>query len=56
MILEEKIKVFKTAKKMDIFKEVSPWILSKNRTFSYRPISQKSYQKKVVFYIAERKE
>ena len=40
---------------MDIFKGVSPWILSKNRTFSYRRISQKSYQKKSFFILRKEK-
>ena len=34
------------AEKYTFFREVSPWILSKNRTFSYRRFSQKSYQKR----------
>ena len=33
MILRGKIEVFKWAKKWSISKEVSSWILSKNRTF-----------------------
>ena len=41
----EKIEVLKRAKKWTFFKGVSPWILSKNGTFSYRRFSQKSYQK-----------
>ena len=42
---EQKIKVLTRAKKLTFFKGVSPWILSKNRTFSYRRFSHKSYQK-----------
>ena len=37
---------FKKGHKKDIFKGVSAWILSKNRTFSYRRFSEKSYQKR----------
>ena len=40
---------------MDIFKGVSPWILSKNRTFSYRRISQKSYQKRSFLILRKEK-
>ena len=42
----EKIEVIKRAEKHTFSKGVSPWILSKNRTFSYRRFSQKSYQKR----------
>ena len=41
----EKIEVLTRAKKWTFFKGVSPWILSKNGTFSYWRFSQKSYQK-----------
>ena len=41
---------------MDFFKGVSPWIMSKNRTFSYLPFSRKPYKKKIVFDIVEKKE
>ena len=41
MTLEQKIEVLKWAKKLTFFKGVSPWILSKNRTVSYRCFSQK---------------
>ena len=34
---------------MDIFKGVSPWILSKNLNFCYGCFSQKLSQKKIVF-------
>ena len=40
---------------MDIFKGVSPWILSKNRTFSYRCFSQKTYQKRSFFRYSGKK-
>ena len=45
-IIRKKVEVLKRAKKWTFFKGVSPWILSKNGTFSYRRFSQKSYQKK----------
>ena len=41
---------------MDIFKGVSPWILSKNRTFSYRFFLQKLCEKKSFFDILDRKQ
>ena len=41
---------------MDISKGVSPWILSKNRTFSYRCFLQKLCQKRSFFDILERKQ
>ena len=44
--LDQKIEVSIRAKKWTFFKGVSPWIVSRNRTFSYRRFSQKSYQKK----------
>ena len=40
---------------MDIFKGVSPWILSKNGTFPYRRISQKSYQKRSFLILRKEK-
>ena len=42
---KEKIEVLTRTKKWTFFEGVSPWILSKNRTFSYLPFSQKFYQK-----------
>ena len=45
MILRGKKKVLKRAKKFTFSKGVSPWIWSKDRTFSYGRFSQKSYQK-----------
>ena len=44
------------AKKWTFFKGVSPWILSKNRTFSYRCFSQKLCQKRSFFDILDRKQ
>ena len=41
---------------MDIFQRVSPWILSKNRTFSYRCFSQKLCQKRSFLDILNRKQ
>ena len=52
----KKIKVLKSAKKLTFSKGVSPWILSKNRTFSDRCFSQKLCQKRSFFDIVERKE
>ena len=43
--LDQKIEVLRRAKKWTFFKGVSPWIFSKNPTFSYGRFSQKSYQK-----------
>ena len=43
--LDQKIEVLRRAKKWTFFKGVSPWIFSKNQTFSYGRFSQKSYQK-----------
>ena len=46
MILNgKKNKVLKRGKKLTFSKGVSPWIWSKNRTFSYGRFSQISYQK-----------
>ena len=39
------MEVLKRTEKWTFFKGVSPWILSKNRSFSYLPFSQKFYQK-----------
>ena len=39
------MKVVKRAKKWTFSKGVSPWIFFKNRTFSYRCVSQKLCQK-----------
>ena len=39
------MEVLTRAKKWTFLKGVSPWILSKNGTFSYQRFSQKSYQK-----------
>ena len=39
------MEVLTRAKKWTFLKGVSPWILSKNGTFSYRRFLQKSYQK-----------
>ena len=50
----KKIEVLKRAKKWTFFKGVSPWILSKNRTFSYRRFSQKSYKKKRFWYCGKK--
>ena len=44
--LDQKIEVSIRAQKWTFFKGVSPWIVSRNRTFSYRRFSQKFYQKK----------
>ena len=46
IIFRPKIEVLTMAKKCTFFREVSPWILSKNRTFSYRRFLQKLYQKR----------
>ena len=46
IIFRPKIEVLTMAKKCTFFREVSPWILSKNWTFAYRRFSQKSYQKR----------
>ena len=54
--LEPKIEVLTRARKWRFFKGVSPWILSKNWTFSYRRFSQKSYQKRSFFDVLERKQ
>ena len=56
MILRGKIEVLKRAKKWTFSKGVSPWILSKNRNFSYRFFSLKLCQKTSFFDIYERKQ
>ena len=48
--LDQKIEVLTRTKKWTFFKGVSPWILSKNRTFSYLPFLQK-FKKKTTFLI-----
>ena len=51
------MEVLTRAKKFTFLKGVSPWILSKNGTFSYRRFSQKSYKKtSFLIYIEERKD
>ena len=54
MILRGKNWSFKRGQKLTFSKGVSPWILSKNRTFSLRRISEKSYQKR--WFLILRKE
>ena len=50
MILSgKKIEVLKRAKKWTFFKGVSPWILSKNRTFSYLCFFTEIMSEKIVF-------
>ena len=46
IILRGKNWSFKRGQKLTFSKGVSPWILSKNRTFSYRRFSHKSYEKR----------
>ena len=41
--LDQKIEVLKRTKKWTFFKGVSPWILSKNRSFSYLPFSKQRF-------------
>ena len=53
---DQKIDVLTRAKKWTLFKGVSPWIWSKNQSFSSRRFLEKSYQKRSFFYIVERKE
>ena len=45
----EKIEVLKRAKKWTFSKWVSPWILSKNGTFSYRSFFTEIMSEKIVF-------
>ena len=56
MILRPNSAVLTRAKKWTFFKGVSPWFLSKNRTFSYRCFSQKLCHKRSFFNILERKQ
>ena len=51
----KKIEVLTRAKKWTFFKGVSPWILSKNRNFSYRCFSLKLCQKTSFFDIYKKK-
>ena len=51
-----KKKVLKRAKKWTFSKGVGPWILFKNRTFSYRCFSQKLCQKRSFLDILNRKQ
>ena len=52
----KKIEVLKRAKKWTFFKGVSPWIFSKNRTFSYLCFSQKLCQKRSFLDTLDRKQ
>ena len=52
----KKIAVLTRAKKWTFSKGVSPWILSKNQTFSYRSFSQKLCQNRSFFDILDRKQ
>ena len=52
----KKIKVLKRAKKWTFSKGVSPWIWSKNRTFSYRYFLEKLCQKRLFLDILNRKQ
>ena len=54
-IQDQKIEVLTRVKKWTIFNGVSPWILSKNRTFSYRRFLQKSYRKTPFFILYKKK-
>ena len=56
MILSGKIWSFKKGQKRTFFKGVSLWILSKNRTFSYRCFSQKLCQKRSFLDILNRQQ
>ena len=53
---DQEMEVLTRAKKFTFLKGVSPWILSKNGTFSHRLFSQKSYKKTSFFYIVESKD
>ena len=44
--LDQKIEILTRTKKWTFFKGVSPWIWSKNQSFSSRRFLQKSYQKR----------
>ena len=52
----KKIEVLKRATKWTFFKGVSPWILSKNRTFSYLCFSQNLCQKRSFLDTLDRKQ
>ena len=52
----EKIQVLKKAEKWTFFQGVSPWILSKNRTFSYPCFTQKLCPKRSFLDILNRKQ
>ena len=54
--LDQKVEVLKGAKKWTFFEGVSPWILSKKRTFCYRHFFTEIISEKIVFDISERKE
>ena len=58
--LDQKVEVLKGVKKWTFFKGVSPWILSKNRTFFYGHTEiieiTEIISEKMVFDIVERKE
>ena len=56
IVSEKKNKVLKRAKKWTFSKGVSPWILSKNRTFSYCCFLQKLCQKRSFLDILNRKQ
>ena len=49
IVSEKKNKVLKRAKKWTFSKGVSPWILSKNRIFSYRSFFTEIMSEKIVF-------
>ena len=53
--LDQKVEVLTRTKKWTFYKGVSPWILSKNRSFSYRRFSQKSYQKRSFLILCKEK-
>ena len=52
----EKIEVLKRAKKWTFSKGVSPWILSKNRTFSFSCFSRKLCHKKSFLNVLNKKQ
>ena len=52
---DQKMEVLTRAKKFTFLKGVSPWILSKNGTFSYRRFSQKLCPKRSFLDILNRK-
>ena len=56
IILSRKNRSFEKSQKWTFFKGASLFIFSKNRSFSYRRISQKFYKENNVFDIVERKE